>query len=565
MHQVAAAASTSELESLLQAAAGHGEPAWILPRALALWKLQRPAEVVGLLEPAQGTLGGDPRYWQLLGMACRQQPGGLQRAQEAYQRGLELAPGRADLHYNLANLLHASEPQQARVHYTASLSLDPQQGPCWHNLGMLLQEQGEHHAALAALRISLVLDPHNPDGWCNLGLAYMALSAHAPAERSFGQAIALDPTQSASHTNLGNLLIERLEPEQALAHLERGVQLDRNSANALFNLGLCHLLLGRFDPGWQFYEARLRTHLVPPESVPTAGQRLTDLAFAPRGGDRPVVVWAEQGLGDAIQFCRYLSLLDAHGVNVVFQCPGPLLRLMRQWLPVHCSVELLPRTTRPDDPRSHCPLLSLPRLCGTNASTMPAVVPYLRSPEPVPEHLRVPQAPGGLAVGLVWATNPDNKVMYRHKSIPLALLMPRLLDLVELDLIDLHMLQVGADNAQLDPWRGHPRITDWSTRLSDFADTAHLVQQLNLVITVDTAVGHLAAALNRPTWMLLPANSDWRWLRDRWDSPWYPGCLRLFRQPRQGDWQGLMQAVHEALDQLFLLDLEALAAAKLHS
>jgi tetratricopeptide (TPR) repeat protein len=119
----------------------------------------------------------------------------------------------------------------------------------------------------------------------------MALSAHAPAERCFAQAIALDPTQSASHTNLGNLLIERLEPEQALAHLERGVQLDRNSANALFNLGLCHLLLGRFDPGWKYYEARLRTHLVPPESVPTAGPRLTDLAHAPRSGDRPVVVW----------------------------------------------------------------------------------------------------------------------------------------------------------------------------------------------------------------------------------------------------------------------------------
>jgi hypothetical protein len=153
--------------------------------------------------------------------------------------------------------------------------------------------------------------------------------------------------------------------------------------------------------------------------------------------------------------------------------------------------------------------------------------------------------------------------MYRHKSIPLRLLMPRLLDLLELDLIDLHSLQFGVDQAQLDPWRHHERITDWSPHIQDFADTAHVIRQLDLVITVDTAVAHLAGALNRPTWLLLPCNCDFRWLQERHDSPWYPSCMRLFRQPHHGDWPSVVEAVHQAIDDLFLLDFDALMAARM--
>jgi hypothetical protein len=182
----------------------------------------------------------------------------------------------------------------------------------------------------------------------------------------------------------------------------------------------------------------------------------------------------------------------------------------------------------------------------------------------VPAHLQVPEPPGGLAVGLVWASEAGNRSMYRRKSIPLELLMPRLVDLVDLDLIDLHCLQVGPDEAQLEPWRSKPRITSWAPHLHDFADTAHVVHQLDLVIAVDTAVAHLAGALQRPTWLLLPHSADFRWLQQRSDSPWYPGSMRLFRQPYPGDWPGLVKELHAALDQLFLLDLEGLVADKLN-
>ena len=148
--------------------------------------------------------------------------------------------------------------------------------------------------------------------------------------------------------------------------------------------------------------------------------------------------------------------------------------------------------------------------------------------------------------------------MYRSKSCPLELLMPRLKQLMDLDLINLHILQVGSDRDQLVPWKNHEHLIDWGERLPDFAATAMVIKQLDLVISVDTAVAHLAGALHRPTWLLLPHNADFRWLRDRSDSPWYPS-MRLFRQPGVKDWSGLVAEVNDALDQLVMFDVNSLA------
>lgn len=267
-------------------------------------------------------------------------------------------------------------------------------------------------------------------------------------------------------------------------------------------------------------------------------------------------------MGDAIQFGRYLALLDAAGIPYVFRSRKPLLRLFQQWF--GCGERAVPQHTHTDS-SDHSPqigLMSLPRLFGTELTTVPSTTPYINPPGPPPESLRFTPPPGGLAVGLVWATNPDNKVMYRNKSLPLQLLLPPLLDLIDLDLIEVHSLQVGPDAEQLSPWRGRPGLRDWGPALSDFSETAHLIQQLDLVISVDTAVAHLAGALAKPTWLLLPHNADYRWLRQRSDCPWYPE-MRLLRQSVQGDWASVISQVQQALNDLFLLDLEALAAAKL--
>ena len=201
--------------------------------------------------------------------------------------------------------------------------------------------------------------------------------------------------------------------------------------------------------------------------------------------------------------------------------------------------------------------MSLPKVFQTEVHTIPSSVPYLVPNSPTPDHLRIDPPPGGLSVGLVWATNPDNKSMYKSKSMPVSVLMPTLLSLLNLDLVHLHSLQFGDDASQLEPWLSHDSITVWKDRLKDFSDTAYVIHELDLVITVDTAVAHLAGALNKPTWLLLPDNADFRWLKDITDSPWYPS-MRLFRQPSRGDWVGVASDLSDALAELTLLEFTSI-------
>ena len=206
--------------------------------------------------------------------------------------------------------------------------------------------------------------------------------------------------------------------------------------------------------------------------------------------------------------------------------------------------------------------MSLPHIFKTQLHTVPCQVPYLRPRKELPTNLRLTPPPAGLSVGLVWASNPDNKAMYKNKSIPLSLLMPVFERLFALDLIELHSLQFGSDSSQLEDWQHLDQVHDWSDKLNDFSDTAHVVRQLDLVISVDTAVLHLAGALNKPAWALLPQNSDFRWLRERSDSPWYPS-MRLFRQQAHGDWQSVADQLVEAFDSMLLLDTKALVASRM--
>lgn len=537
---------------------------WLFPWALGLWRQGFHAEALALCQRARGALLNNADFHILTGMVARQCQGQHGLALAAYRRALELAPERADGHYNLANLLMVEQPQEAAAHYRTSLALNPNDAKTWHNLGLTLNRLDRFDEALPMLRTSLKLDPVGADAWCNLGLAYQGLNRYDCAKAAFCKAIQLDQNHAASHINMGTALVCSLEPDQALAYLQRGLELEESSSNALWNLALAYLLLGEFKQGWRYFEARFSTEAYASVVPPTAGPQPATLEDCPRAGDPPLVVWSEQGLGDAIQFGRYLALLDAAGVPYVFHSRDPLLCLFRQWFA--CGARAIPqhRQTESNDYRPQIGLMSLPLLFGTELSTVPAATPYLTPPGPPPPELRLVPPPGGLAVGMVWASNPDNKTMYRNKSLPLDLLLPPLLDLIDLDLIELHSLQVGPDAAQLDPWRQRQGLRDWASLLDDFTATAHLIQQLDLVISVDTAVAHLAGALAKPTWLLLPQNADYRWLRERSDCPWYPE-MRLLRQTRQGDWASVISQLQEALNALFLLDVPSLAAAKLRS
>ena len=525
-------------------------PYWTVALGFLSWRLHQPKQALELYQQVLPQLDHDTTFQLMRGMAARKLPDQEALAQEAYERALELDPLRSDVHYNLGNLYREERPVDAERCYRASLNLQADQPMAWHNYGILLLHEMRLREATHALHTSLRLDPRVAAVWCNLALALFADRRMEPAQRALAQAISLESS------------LEVCTAEQAIRHWEQEGRLAKDTVDAVWDLALISLAAGDYTRGWRYYEIRFSTKSFVPSEVPSTGPRLRRLADAPRGAEPALLVWSEQGLGDAIQFGRYLGVLEAAGIPFEFRCRKSLLRLFRDWFGLGDRAVLETHRTDPQDRRPHCSLMSLPHLFGSDLLTVPCVTPYLKPPAPVPDHLRVPVPPGGLSVGVVWAANPENKAMYRHKSMPLRLLIPRLLDLLDLDLIDLHSLQFGQDQAQLQPWLAHERITDWSEVIEDFSDTAHVIQQLDLVITIDTAVAHLAGALNRPTWLLLPRNCDFRWLLDREDSPWYPACMRLFRQPDHGDWADVVRQVHAALDDLFLLDLEALMASR---
>ena len=555
LERAAQTTDASTLRELRRFAAGQSGDPWVLAHAFVLWKLGESSELIQLLLSKQEDLRSDAQYWLLLGLAYRDQSLD-DLARNCYSRALQLDEKRPDIHYNLANILQADNSRLAQHHYTIALSLDPMHHACLHNLGMLYMGRDIFDAAKTLFKLSLCIEPLNSQAWCNLGLCMFNQDQYLSAEKCFLLALALNPRHSQSCVNLGNLFVSDSKADLALPLLEQGIKLNPASSDASFNLGICHLLLGRYETGWTYYQSRLQTKLIPESSKPVKGpipSTLSELRSC-----SGLVVWAEQGAGDTIQFSRYLLLLDQLGIGYEFYCSPAMVSLIKEWLAPRGRVCPFPSSSDTPLVSPNVPLMSMPHIFSTSMSTIPSVLPYLSPPSPPPPSLCVAEPPGGLSIGLVWASNPDNKAMYRHKSIQLKLLMPLLLPLLDLDLADIHILQLGDDSRQLDPWRSHPRIFDWQPKLTTFGDTAHVVQQLDLVITVDTALAHLSASLRRPTWLLLPANADFRWLLDRDDSPWYPGVMRLFRQEARGEWLSVLNNLQSALDELYMVDLLSL-------
>jgi tetratricopeptide (TPR) repeat protein len=561
--ELAADAALLHAEQALEQA--HADPRWALVGAMALWKLERYSEAFRLHQSYQHHLSGDADAWVIAGMCARRLPDHRQEAEQAFLHAIALNPGRSDSYYNLGNLYNEIDRHEAATEaYRRSLAIDSLGAPVWHNLGISLRELERLDEAKQALQISLQLNPLNADVWCNLGLVAHAEQQFELAKRCYLQSIQLDEGQSSSWVNLGMSLLDNLKPEEALPVLQRGQQLNPSCPEALFNLALTLLLLGDYPQGWRLYESRFRSKNFKATPIPSGGpwisslEQLRSLAST----EQPCLIWSEQGIGDCIQFVRYLPILQALEIPFVFATRPSLVPLFRAWGP-HEGISIVDDTKLNDSlgEAPHLPLLSLPRLLGTDLCTIPAVTPYLKASTPPPEPLLIQQPPGGIAIGIVWASNPGNKAMYRNKSMPLMPLMDRLLPAVRNDLCAIHSLQVGKDAQELTPYLHLDGIHDWSDKLKNFSDTAHLINQLDLLISVDTGVVHLAGALAIPTWILLPSNADFRWLRDRNDSPWYD-MVRLFRQRSHGCWSTCIDAVIDTLGEVMGLNLDDLQEVK---
>lgn len=526
----------------------------------------------------------------------------------SYDRALSLHPGYEKAEVNRRNAIQRSGRPDAgtlSVQATAAALADAMSAGAWYERALALLGEGRHEEAVAHFDRVLALDPRHAEAWCGRAISRRQLRQHEAAIADYGQAIALKPGFYKAHNNLGVLLqvmarprdaiasyeraiaanpryvrawinrgnafLELQDPQSALASYEQAMALDPHNAEIFSNRGVTLHQLGRLDEaiasheqavalqperaeghwnlgnalllagdlrrGWQEYEWRWRhsgLKLLARRETPAqplwSGQ--------PPLQGKTLLLQAEQGLGDTLQFCRYARLAAERGARVLLEVQTPLHGVL-QGLDGVAAV-LTPAAPLPSlDYR--CPLLSLPHAFGTTVDRVPWSGPYIHAESQKVEAWRQRLGEQRLPrIGLVWSGSPKHKGD-RQRSIPLHTLLPLLGDSFE-------WISLQKDVREIDAavLAARPRLRHFGDELADFSDTAALCELMDLVISVDTSVAHLAGAMGRPLWLLLPRVPDWRWLLNRDDSPWYP-TARLFRQPVRGDWASVLTAVGRAL------------------
>ena len=475
-----------------------------------------------------------PEAEHLLGIIAHQ-GGKLSEAIEHVQRATKLAPKAALYHANLAEMLRlAGRPKQAVDAARRALAIEPALPEALSNLGVALYELKDFEGAVDAQRKAIAAKPNFAEAHSNLGNALYELRRFDEAIVAYRRAIELNANFADAWANLGTTLHHAGDIDEAMFALRRAIALAPQHANARSGLGILLLMRGDFAEGWEEYEWRVR-------SDERKGPRFPE---RPWQGDDPagkhIYVQAEQGLGDTIQFARYLPLLVARGATVTVRVQQALVSLLRESLP---GITVLGE--RADAPAYDCDalLLSLPRLLKTRLETIPVATSYLRAPADTAARWRERLASlSGVKAGVAWAGNPRH-VNDHRRSLDLSLLAP----LLAVPGTSFASLQVGPRALDAKNEDGlAQRIKDLAPDLVDFAESAGAVVALDLVVTVDTAVAHLAGALGKPTWLLTPWVSDWRWMRDRDDSPWYP-TMRIFRQKRGEEMAALIARIAETL------------------
>lgn len=445
-------------------------------------------------------------------------------------------------HHQLGNaFLARGFLDAAKLAYERALTLNSQSAETLSNLGVICAEQRQFDQAAAYQRQALSINPQFGDAYINFGLVLSQQHAFAEAESAYQKALTLKPDQQSSiHSNRGLNYQAQGEWPAAQDCFNQALQLDAANAKAQFNRATLSLLLGDFKQGWADYEIRFALN------DPNHPQLLT---AQPRwqGEDlhgKTLLVHYEQGLGDTLQFVRYLPLLKERGANITLQTQADLIPLLTTQSQLGIKELITPTQSLP----AHdyfVPLMSLPYCFKTLPETIPAAKnAYLQAP--VNSAVKLASSPNLLRVGLVWAGNAQH-----HNDHQRSILLNTLRPLLKESNVHFYSLQYGLMQAEIQHENLSSRLEDLSPQLNTWADTAQIINQLDLVITVDTAVAHLSAALGKPTWILLPWLPDFRWMLDRSDSPWY-GSARLFRQPTRGDWDSVIQTVSTALHNLAL-------------
>jgi Flp pilus assembly protein TadD len=496
---------------------------------------------------------GDERIdgWMGQATACHR-AGDLSGAETFYQHIIDEQPDHAGALYLLGELealRHNNEKAEGLIR--RAISIDDRKAPFHYALGCVLQASGEPSDAAECYRRALALDQAYAAARINLGCILQSQSelelatpggARAIVERTLEEALShfraateIAPGIADAWINLGYALERQRKLGDARSAYDRALAIGPDLVEARFNRSMVLLAQGDYLAGWEDYEWRWRASGYPRPRYPQAEWDGSQVR-----GDT-VLLYSEQGFGDAIQFVRYAALVAARGARVIVRCPPQLHRLL-QGVP-GVSATLTPEETPEFD--FHCSLLSLPRALRTTIDTIPARVPYIRPAAALVAEwrARVCDRRPGVKVGLVWSSQS----MMPNASLKSATLQD-LAPLRELTDIRSYSLQMGAAGDQTGP-AGTTPLIDHTDKIRDFADTAALIENLDLVITVDTAVAHLAGAMGKPVWTMLQYAPDWRWYPDARTSKWYPS-MRLYRQGRRGDWTAIVAEVARDLGEL---------------
>ncbi len=435
----------------------------------------------------------------------------------------------------------------ALTHYAQLLLLEPENAVAWNNQGHVQDDLKLRDEALFSFNRALALKPNYVQALCNKGVVLLALHRHDESLASFDACLALNPEFAMAHTNRGNVLRTLGRFEEAITSHDRAIAIDAEFANAHWNQSLCMLLIGDYAKGWPQYEWRWTAS--GPSGQVQSTPRPTWLGGEYIDGKR-IILWPEGGDGDVFQFVRFAPMLKARGASVMLPTRVSMIALFASSFP---DIELIPMQDASLAPEFdyQSSLMSMPLALGLNReSQVPAQVPYL-----VPNTSHVLawakkltiQVTGKCRIGLCWAGNPiteeDNL-----RSLHLTQLSELLLAAPSLG-VQLVSLQKGYAAAQLMAWNTdhpHASILDLSSDTSNWADTAALIANLDFVITTCTSIAHLAGAMGKPTWVLLGRSAYWLWSSGRSNNVWYP-TVRLFRQPKFGDWETVMQEVTIAL------------------
>jgi tetratricopeptide (TPR) repeat protein len=463
-----------------------------------------------------------------LGIALANQ-GNLTEAENCYREAIRLK-GEFPAAYNNLGLVLTTLGRfsDAIASYHQALAQQPNYFEARHNLGQAFEKAKRYEEAIDCYRQVLCDKPDYPEAHNSLGNSLYKLGRYAESKEEFSRALSLRPNYGEAYHNLANLVVDEGRPEEGIDNYNRALQYMPDRAEVHVGRAFTWLRMGDFARGCPEFEWRWHLKGVPPRSL---SQPRWD--GSPLNGQR-IFLHAEQGLGDTIQFVRYVPLVKALGGRVIVGCQESVRSLVATCAGIDELISGPAPVLPPFD--THAALMSLPWIMGTTLSTIPAKVPYLSADPQVVEHWRKEMsAIPGFKIGIAWQGNPEHVNDY-HRSVPLA----RFETLARMQGVRLLSLQKGTGFEQLAAVIERWPIPDLGSRFRTFTDTAAALKNLDLVITVDSAVAHCAGALAVPIWVLLPFAADWRWLTGRDDSPWYP-TMRLFRQPKVLDWDTVFE------------------------